>query len=724
MAQRSLPAHWRKALFLRCARRNHFVVVALFLVLTVVATWPLALHFRTHVPGDPNDPGDYWAYYWDLWWVKVALFSHQSPLHTSLLYSPDGAALYFHSLMLAPSALMAPVTARLGPTISYNSLVWLSFVGSAFGVYLLALRVLGPGGSRRAAFLGGVLYAFSAYRFSRMMGHLDLLSTEWLPFAVLFLLRSAREGGWRNAGALALFTVLTGLTNWYLAGSLALLVSVLLFERLASEGRAAAARMLRRIAPPLVAAAVLTSPAWLGMLREGGQGGRLGDPLADCLANSADLLGFVLPSSAHPLWGHAIDRVRMALFGPGDNVVENTVFLGLVPLALGLLGWREARSAEARPFRWVWIVFLILSLGPHLTLAGQTLRIGPWALPMPYSLLYRLPYGALAHAPARFVLTAGLGLAVLAALGAQRVLVHKGGSATILMAAVGGLALFETAAIPYPLARVHIPAAYGHVTGSVSGTLLEVPIPDWPAELPQRMLYQTRHGHPVFGGYLSRSLPPHPFEAVPGFREMKNLTLDGSDIDHLDRAMLPAAARVALRAYGTTDVILLKEDFRYLPGLAAAAGPARATLVDLLGPPAYEDDEAALFRVPEAEPRPFACPERGFLPVERAAAHPTRVLLSRGRIGLWAPREGRYEIGLTGRALPDASGVELRFADGAVGSLTFEADIGKARYSRQLKRGWQLVDLTCLMPGTPPATMAAETPCLVLSGVELAEGSR
>jgi predicted nucleic acid-binding protein len=75
---------------------------------------------------------------------------------------------------------------------------------------------------------------------------------------------------------------------------------------------------------------------------------------------------------------------------------------------------------------------------------------------------------------------------------------------------------------------------------------------------------------------------------------------------------------------------------------------------------------------------------------------------------LWAPREGRYEIGLTGQALADASGVELRFADGAVGSLTFEADVGTARYSRELKRGWQLVDLTCLMPGAPPATVAGD----------------
>jgi hypothetical protein len=46
------------------------------------------------------------------------------------------------------------------------------------------------------------------------------------------------------------------------------------------------------------------------MLREGGKGGGLDDPLADCLANSADLVDFVLPSSAHPLWGGATADMR------------------------------------------------------------------------------------------------------------------------------------------------------------------------------------------------------------------------------------------------------------------------------------------------------------------------------------------------------------------------------------------------------------------------------
>jgi hypothetical protein len=275
------------------------------------------------------------------------------------------------------------------------------------------------------------------------------------------------------------------------------------------------------IAPSLLLAAAVTSPAWLGIFREGGQGGQLGDPLGDNLANSADLLGFVLPSSAHPLWGHAIDSVRMALFGPNDNVVENTVFLGFVPLTLAFVGWREARSAEARPFRWVWIVFIVLSIGPCLRVLGHTVRIGEWAVPMPYLLLYHLPTErwrtrrcASSWWRDRARRSRGPGCAACAG--------PQGPFSRLASGRGGCLALFETAAVPYPLAAVRIPAVYDHLTGPASGVVLEAPIPDWPAQLPQRMLYQTRHGHPVFGGYLSRSLPPQPFETLPGFARSRS----------------------------------------------------------------------------------------------------------------------------------------------------------------------------------------------------------
>jgi hypothetical protein len=696
--------------------------LAFFGVVTVLATWPLAAHFLSHVPGDPRDPGDYWAYYWDLWWVKHALLDlRQSPLHTRLLYQPDGTSLYFHSLLLAPSALMAPITATLGPTVSYNLLVWLSFVGSALGVYLLVLSLLDGGPSRPAALLAGTAYALSAPRLTRMMGHLDLLSTQWLPFALLFALRTARDGGWRNGLALAVFTVLTGLTNWYLGASLVLALALIVCERLLTAGLGEAVRSARRMALPLIAAGLLTSPAWGGMLAQAGAGGRLSDPFGDSIANSADVVGFVLPSSAHPIWGHAVTAVRQRLFGPGENVVENTVFLGFVPLVLAVFGWRGARSPEARPFRWIWVVFLVLSLGPHLQVAGLTVRIAGHPLSLPYVALYHLPYGELAHGPARFILLAGLGQAVLAGFGAWRLLFSVSRAhATALFAALLTAAVFETAAVPYPLAAVHHPGGYDHLPPPGSGVLLEVPIPDWPAQLPQRMLYQTRHGWPVFGGYLSRSLPPHPFHALPGFRELKALALDARDIDGLEPESRTSAARVALRAYGTSRVMLLKDDFRYLPGMESKSGQARAVMVSLLGEPEYEDGESALFAVPDAAAPPFASPERGFFPVEAASPGPLRAMGARARIGAWIPVEGEYALALTASAADAERRVELRFEGAATCPASFSPSselTAKCRF--HATRGWHLADVTCPDSGPDSHAAADEPPCLVVSAIRL-----
>ncbi len=51
--------------------------IALYIALTVLATYPLAWHFGTHHVGE--DGGDARVYLWNLWWVETALVE----LHTN-----------------------------------------------------------------------------------------------------------------------------------------------------------------------------------------------------------------------------------------------------------------------------------------------------------------------------------------------------------------------------------------------------------------------------------------------------------------------------------------------------------------------------------------------------------------------------------------------------------------------------------------------------------------
>jgi hypothetical protein len=658
------------------ALRSELAVLAAYTVTTIAMTWPLVLRLGSAVPGDPADPGDYWAYYWDLWWVKKALLErHTSPYFTPYVHHPAGSVLYFHSLMLFPSLLALPVVTTLGLTAAYNFVVFLAFVGSGYGAYRLALEVLGtvdaPEGrafvARGAAFLGGLVFTFNGYHFARLLGHLDLASYQWLPFYALFLLRAARRDGWRDPLLAAAFFAATALTNWYYAAFLGLF-TLLVVARIALEpgiGRwRSAARVL---AAPLLAAVVLAPVLW-PMLDLGRRMGGVPDIADDVRRYSADLLAFVVPTPLHSLWGKAIGGFYPLLEGDKGNLAESAAYLGIAPLLLVAAGLRTAWRAQR-----FWLVgfalFTVLALGPELRVGGHVVGIGGRPLPLPYTLLMRLPYGELAHAPSRFAVMSALCFSVLAAAAAAAAMTRI--ASTRKRAAFFGIAiaavLVENAAVPYPLAPVAVPPAYDHIAAAPrdanAGAVLEVPIPDNPALYPQRMLYQTRHERPSFGGYLSRGLPPVPFQALPGFRELKTLSLDARDIV-AEPADPSRAGRAALRLFGASHVVLLKPDFADAKAVAHAEVVAAA----LFGgaPPLFDDAQARVYAVPQGEGAAFLWLEEGWFDLESEASAqaggPPELWRWTGevaRIGLGTPSAGDWVLELRGWSTSQPRRIEV-----------------------------------------------------------------
>src|SRR5207237_2477357 len=125
------------------------------------------------------------------------LASGQNPYWTPLLYAPYGIPLYLHTLNLFNGVVTLPVQLTFGVTAAYNTVVFLSFVLAAYFAYLLVAQV---SGSRVAGFAGGVIYAFGSYHMAQLLGHMNLLASEWLPAYVLCLLRAAAAGGRRRSG--------------------------------------------------------------------------------------------------------------------------------------------------------------------------------------------------------------------------------------------------------------------------------------------------------------------------------------------------------------------------------------------------------------------------------------------------------------------------------------------------------------------------------------------
>ena len=79
--------------------------------------------------------------------------------------------------------------------LCYNLLFISSFALSAFGTYLLVRDLTGD---RRAAFIAGLVYGFLPYRIASVP-HLQVMSSQWMPFALCGLNRFVTTGSTESA---------------------------------------------------------------------------------------------------------------------------------------------------------------------------------------------------------------------------------------------------------------------------------------------------------------------------------------------------------------------------------------------------------------------------------------------------------------------------------------------------------------------------------------------
>ena len=179
--------------------RTRLSVLLLFLVLTVLFTYPLVLHLRTAVPGPPWD-NLVWLY--DLWWFRHSIVDlGQWPTFNTTIFHPYGYDLRLSELMLPNKLLIAPLLFLGDEVLAYNGLLLLSFVLTGYATYLFIAYLTAD---RLAGVVAGAIFAFCSYRMHAMAaGWLPLISTQWIPLT--FSLRGAHvprgkgrlcAGGW------------------------------------------------------------------------------------------------------------------------------------------------------------------------------------------------------------------------------------------------------------------------------------------------------------------------------------------------------------------------------------------------------------------------------------------------------------------------------------------------------------------------------------------------
>ncbi|MDE3090687.1 MAG: hypothetical protein KGJ80_15030, partial [Chloroflexota bacterium] len=425
--------------------RRDGTVLAVYVVLALVLTYPLITNIQTHVPGQGvDDP----AQTWSLWWIKYSLLNlGTSPLSTDYLFYPVGINLVAYTPTFLNGVISIPLQSIFGVIVATNLVIYFALVASGYGAFLLTREILARHNSDSdfAAALAGAFYAFGAWHVLYTDATYMLLSNEWIPFYALYLIRLDQKP-WRNGAVAGLFLLLTAWTDLTLAMFLAILTALYPIYLLIVN-RAAVSTAARNLAALGSVTTVGVSPLALNLLADTQ---RFGYYLAASLGRvqifSAEPISFFVPSAQHPLLGAWASRLT--------NANTRYAFIGYAVLILAAIGVRAfRRSRAARLWGALAIFFALLMLGPTLVVGGQSTGIR-----LPFAALRAIPFLNANRYPVRFNVMLMLALTPLVALGAARLWRARRG-----MLALGGLIVllaFEQLVIPIPLSDLRVPAIF------------------------------------------------------------------------------------------------------------------------------------------------------------------------------------------------------------------------------------------------------------------------
>jgi hypothetical protein len=463
--------------------------VAAFIVLAIVWTRPLVFHLSSRIPHDPGDPV---FNTWIVWWNAHAIpFSGR--WWNPPVFHPMQGALALSEHLAGLGVITTPIQVAGGNAVAaYNTAFILSFALSGLFAFLLTRYLLAASGADpfttgAGALCAALAYGFGPYR-AGQLAHLQVLTSEWMPLALLAMHRYVDAGQKRWLLAFAFAWIVQALSNGYYL----MFFPILLLLWLAwfvdwtrpARGIALTAAWIATsllLVPPLLKYSAIQKG--LGVTRTP----------EEMTLFSAKATSFLQAPEMLAFW-----RSPMAA-----ATTEESLFPGLTLVALvaaGCLvaslekGQRDRSFAERSPFVFYLVAALVM----------WALALGPGAWWRPYSLLAWLPGFEALRVPARFAMLATLCASIAAGLSFARLSPHARGARRVVAGvAIAGLCI-DGWLRPMPLAsppgRVMLPPVRDAI-------VLELPADEGIVDV-GAMYRQTQHRLPIVNGYSGHT-PPH-----------------------------------------------------------------------------------------------------------------------------------------------------------------------------------------------------------------------
>ncbi len=495
------------------------VVALLFGVLTVFMTRPLVSRAGTHIIGPVSD-NFYFVWLVD-WFEKALLELHTSPLTVPFLNYPEGWSLAYNEMTPAMVLIGLPVSVIWGPVLGYNFSILVSFVLSGLGMYWWVKRETG---NTVAGVAAGIVFTFSPFRMTHILGHLNLMGTQWLPFYFMGLGAVLREEH-LSFGKLWLTSMLIGLislTSQYYAYMTILMSAVYIggYLLIVDRGLLFKKRFWQRLGLLVLLATPIVALSVYPYLQLSAGKHLSHRSFEEVRVWSASLTDFVIPPFIHCVWGRwVLQHFNMW--------IEHTVYIGLVSFVLTTVAVADKRR---RRLRYGWYVDLslllcavafVLALGTDLHWMGKPVivdvpkvlqRWHPYQrtfIPLPgYFLLKYLPYYNRMRVWARYSIFVYLFMGTLAGVGLDLLMRRVGSRLRVLLSVVViALLILDFCPRPYGLVKVE-GRPVDKWLAEQQGNEAVVQIPFWQSGLPGQVYYTSIRGKPFLGAFVSAYYPP------------------------------------------------------------------------------------------------------------------------------------------------------------------------------------------------------------------------
>jgi hypothetical protein len=616
---------------------RYFLVVALYSLLTVLLTYPVAFTIGTYIPGRVD------AFQWmnALWYTNFAL-SHPeitSLIHNNMIFYPMGIPTmpYPSVYNQGISLLLIPI----GEIPAIYSFLWLlSFILAAFGAYLL-VRYLTQ--NDYAAFLSGIIFAFTPFHFIHGLGHLSATTIQWIPFCALFFMKVFREGGIKNCILAGVFYILIAMSDLQYMVFIGIFVALLfVYEHVIcfrkNKGfllKIHISVLKKYLIIGIVAFSVIVPLTMSDIQVASSEDNFLKPNHQEAVTYSTDLLSFFLPSLLHPVFGGFVTPTYLSFTG---NASENTTYIGYTVLILSIIAVLSLWKDRTVKF-WgiVALLFSLFSLGPVLHFAGKTVFTDfNVSFPLPYLLVYYfIPFTENIRTTGRFFIVAALAFSVLAGYGCSELVKKYDTKKILIVILIGSLIIFEYLSVPFPMSPVDKPEFYQKIGKDPEQyALLEIPISSNYEAGVTIIYYQTLHGKPVVGGQAAR-IPVHVrnFETNTPFINslifMKPFSNDiiRQNISELGNSIL---------SYNNIRYVVLHTNYLNADQLK--------TVNDILSPQfgapqVYKNDSLIIYETKNETIKSFISLNNGWYSVENLSGAPTRWTTANASLSIYSPEQ-------------------------------------------------------------------------------------